>query len=211
MVYSRYARRKEDSIRRAFRLLKVRDAHTARKLLRRSRPGSRLRHFATTSPEAGFKAGLADALLHPCVRSFRIDELMELVDSSGLQPLLFSHADALEGIEDERERIRGMEARHDSPGNFVLYLGRGVSGPRHGKNGSLLMLSPCLRDSVGLFRLTPAHIPARLGHPTPPLGWKARNFLRRFIGPVPWDSLSPESQVTADIYIKALFLLQYRP
>jgi hypothetical protein len=136
---------------------------------------------------------------------------MELVDSCGLQPLLFSHADALEGIDDELERIRGMEARHDSPGNFVLYLGRGVSAPRHGKNGSLLTLNPCLRDCVGLFRLIPAPIPARLGHPTPPLGWKARSFLRRFIGPVPWDSLSIESQVTANIYIKALFLLQYRP
>lgn len=211
MVYSRYARREEEAIRRAFRLLKVSDTTTAKRLIARSRPGSRLHHFDATSPEAGFESGLADALLHPCVHTFRIDELMELVEFSGLQPLLFAHAGAAEDIDEERNRIRLMEARKDSPGNFILYLGHKVNGPCSDKDNSLLMLNPCLRDCVGLLHFNSPHIPARLGHPTPPLGRKERAFLRRFIRPVPWSALPPESREAADIYIKALFLLQYRP
>ncbi|NVN93169.1 MAG: class I SAM-dependent methyltransferase [Desulfuromonadales bacterium] len=211
MVYSRYARREEESIRRALRLLKVRDVATAKRLFARTRPGSRLHHFVTTSPEAGFAAGLADALLHPCVHTFRIDNLMELVDESGLQPLLFAHADAFENVHDEVDRIRRMEARQESPGNFVVFLGRGVSGPCQEMIGSLLVINPCLRDSIGPFRLSRPRIPARLGHPTPHLGWRERHFLRRFIRPVPWNTLTHESQIAADIYTKALFLLQYRP
>ena len=211
MVYSRYARRKEESIRRAFRLLNIRDTTTATRLIARSRPGSRLRGFGATSPEAGFEAGLADALLHPSVRTFRIDELMRLVSHSGLRPLLFAHTGAMDDIDAELERARRMEARQDSPGNFVLYLGRGTNGPCIDKNGSMLMLNPCLRDCVGLSRFAPPRILERLGHPTPPLGRRERAYLRSFIRPVPWNTLTIESRETADIYTKALFLLQYRP
>jgi SAM-dependent methyltransferase len=211
MVYSRYARREEESIRRAFRLIKVHDTATAKQLIGRSRPGSRLHRFGATSPEASFESGLADALLHPRVHTFRIDELMELAGNSGLQPLLFAHAGALEDIDEERERIRRMEAQQDSPGNFILYLGRRANGPCIDKNDSLLLLNPCLRDCLGLLRFGSPHIPARFGHPPPPLGRRERSFLRRFIRPVPWGALTPESREAADIYIKALFLLQYRP
>jgi SAM-dependent methyltransferase len=211
MVYSRYARREEESIRRAFRLIRIHDTTTAKQLIARSRPGSRLHRFAATSSEAGFESGLADALLHPCVHTFRIDELMELANHSGLQPLLFAHSGAREDIDEELKRIRRMEAQQDSPGNFILYLGRRVNGPCIDKNGSLLMLNPCLRDCIGLLRFSSPYIPARLGHPTPPLGRRERSFLRRFIRPVPWSTLTPESREAADIYTKALFLLQYRP
>jgi len=211
MVYSRYARREEEVIRRAFRMIKVSNIATAKRLIARSAPGSRLHRFGATSPEADFESGLADALLHPCVHTFLIDELMKMVELSSLQPLLFAHAGAVEDIDEERKRVRLMEARKDSPGNFILYLGHMVNGPCNGKDNSLLMLNPCLRDCVGLLRFSSPHIPARLGHPTPPLGRKERSFLRRFSRPVPWGSLSPESQEAADIYIKALFLLQYRP
>lgn len=211
MVYSRYARREEESIRRAFRLLGVHDTSAARHLIARAATGSRLKRFSSISPEARFEAGLADALLHPRVHTYRIDQLMELIDSSGLQPLLFAHSHALEDVHEEVNRIRHMEAEQESPGNFVVFLGRSVSGPCQKKNGSLLMLNPCLRDSIGLFRLSRPPIPARLGHPSPHLGWSERRFLRRFLKPVPWDCLSREAQSAADIYTKALFLLQYRP
>lgn len=209
MVYSRYARREEESIRRALRLLKVRDTATLSRLIRRSRPGSRLHRFAETSPEASFEAGLADALLHPCVRTFRINQLLELLERSSLRPLLFAHPGALESPADEVERLRDMEGRRESPGNFVLYAGRGTASPPAGAT-TWLLLNPCLGDAVSPLRLTAPRIPGRLGHPTPHLGWGERAFLRRFLTPVKRDSLSPGERQAADVYTKALFLLQYR-
>lgn len=211
MVYSRYARREEESIRRAFRLLKVRDATTAQQLIDRSEPGSRLHRFSAASHEVGFVAGLADALLHPRVHTFRIDELMEMVHASGLEPLLFAHKDARENPEEEIGRLRRMEACKESPGNFVLYLGHGTKGPCSLDRESLLILNPCLRSSVGLFRIGAPRLPGRLGSPAPALDRRARAFLRRFIRPVQWDALTPESRKVAAVYINALFLLKYRP
>lgn len=209
MLYSRYARRQEDSIRRAFRLLGVKDTATARRLMARSRPGSRLRRYGRESSEAASGSGLADALLHPCVHSFRIDELMELVAAGGLTPLLFAHDGALPAIGEEVERIRAMEVERASPGNFILYLGRNTGSPC-GDPGALL-LNPCLRGCVGRLHLAATLIPGRFGHPTPPLGRSERAFLRGFLKPVARESLSPEARRAADIYTKALFLLQYRP
>jgi SAM-dependent methyltransferase len=211
MVYSRYARREEESIRRAFRLLKIQDIKSAKGLIVQARPGSRLSRFAENSSEAAFTSGLADALLHPCVHTFRIDKFLELVDGSGLQPLLFAHADALENVDDEIGRIRRLETNGRSPGNFVLYLGRkaGQSGPDI--PDPLLVLNPCLRGSVGRFNLGTLRIIPRLGHPTPPIGYKERRFLRPFLKAVSWKTLSPAVQETADIYVQALFLVRFRP
>ena len=128
MVYSRYARRQEESIRRAFRLLGVHEPAVARRLMARSRPGSRLRGFMDASDEAACESGLADALLHPCVHTFRIDAFMELVRQSGLMPLLFAHEGALEDTGQEIGRIRRLEEAGQSPGNFILYLGRSPVG-----------------------------------------------------------------------------------
>jgi SAM-dependent methyltransferase len=210
MVYSRYARADEESIRRAFRLLKVQDPATARSLIARSKPGSRLARFSQASPEAGFDSGLADALLHPCVHTYRIDELMEQVGQSGLEALLFAHQGALDQVASELERLRNMEADRRSPGNFVLYLGKSVNGPCSASDDSLLLLNPCLAGSLGRLSLGRTRIAGRLGHANPELGWKERSFLRRFVKPVPLNSLSTDARAAAEVYIKALFLLQYR-
>jgi SAM-dependent methyltransferase len=209
MVYSRYARREEESIRRAFRLLGVRDTATVKRLLARARPGSRLHRFARASVEASFEAGLADALLHPCVHTFRIHQLMELLEQSDLKPLLFAHRGALESVDQEVERLSRLEARRDSPGNFILYAGRRTASPCTG-TGCSLLLNPCLAKAVSPLRLGTVQIPGRLGHPTPPLGRGERAFLRRFLTPASRESLTPEERRAADVYTKALFLLQYR-
>ena len=211
MVYSRYARRDEESIRRAFKLLKIQDIKAIRRLFARARPGSRLRRFAEKSSEATSASGLADALLHPRVHTFRIDECMELVRGSGLQPLLFAHTDALEDVSDEIRRLRLLETEGRSPGNFVLYLGR-----KNGKSGPdipdpHLILNPCLRGSVGCFDLGTLRIIPRLGHRTPPIGHRERRFLRPFLKAVSWKALSPAVQATAGGYLQALFLLRFRP
>ncbi len=209
MVYSRYARQEEESIRRALRLLKVRDIATLKRLIARSRPGSRLRAFAMASSEAAFEAGLADALLHPCVHSFRIDRLLELLEQSSLKPLLFAHQGALESTEREVERVRDLEARRESPGNFILYAGHASRPPAAGGE-PLLLLNPCLSAAVSPLCLAPSRIQGRLGHPAPPLGRNERAFLRRFRRPVSAEALTPGERAAAEVYTSALFLLQYR-
>lgn len=210
MLYSRYARRSEESIRRAFRLLGISDPARARKILLDSRPGSRLRRFLDTSWEAGTRAGLADALLHPSVLTYRIDELMALASQSGLEPLLFAHDNALPDIDQEIERIRRLEAGKESPGNFVLYLGRNVKGPCLDDRSGFLVLNPCLGSAVGSLRIGTLRIPQRLGNPNPSLGRQERSFLRRFTHPVPCDSLSLQDLKVAAIYKQSLFLLHCR-
>lgn len=209
MVYSRYARKQEESIRRAFKLLNVTDPSAVRRLIKRSKPDSRLRHFAETSSEAGFDAGLADSLLHPRVTTYRIDELMGMVSQSGLQPLLFAHRGALEDVDQEVRRIRQMEALHTSPGNFVLYLGKQASGPCRDSDCQL-MLNPCLTACVRPWQIAPLSIAPRLGHDLPSLGFRDKKILRRFIHPIPLNSLSVDQQHAVAVYIQGLFLLQYR-
>ena len=210
MVYSRYARIEEESVRRVFRLLRVKDPVAAERLIKRSKSGSRLRRFADASDEINFKSGLADALLHPCVHTFRIDGLMEIVRQTGLAPLLFAHNGALQDVGLEIERIRQMEVDKRSPGNFILYLGRNTSGACTDDTGSLIMINPCLQSVAGNFQIGTKNIPSRLGQPNPPIGRLERKFLRRFLKPVPWDAIKPESRSTASVFNKALFLLRYR-
>lgn len=211
MVYSRYARRQEESIRRAFRLLKVTDTTMAKRLIVRARPGSRLHGYAKASSETAFNAGLADALLHPSVHTYRIDDLMDVVRQSGLEPLLFAHDSARQDVGQELERIRRMEAEQRSPGNFILYLGRNVAGPCPSGSGSLVTLNPCLRGSLGGIRFGSLEIAPRLGHAIPPLDRRQRRFLRRFTRPLPWEQTPGDSADLLAVCIKALFLLQYRP
>jgi hypothetical protein len=210
MLYSRYARREEESIRRAFRLLKVRDTTVAQRLIARAKPGSRLQRYAKASSEAGFSAGLADALLHPCVRTFRIDDVIDLIGQSGLELQFFAHTGALADNGLELTRLRRLEVEKESPGNFVFYLGHKTDGPCSEIEQSVVMLNPCLRESVRGVQFGTTRIAARLGQDNPPLGRRQRAFLRRFMRPVPWTDLSAEERATAAVYLQALFLLQYR-
>ena len=211
MVYSRYARFQEESIRRAFRLLKVTDAATARRLLSRARPGSRLREYANASTEAAFMSGLADALLHPCVHTFKIDQLMALVQRSGLEPLLFAHHGARQDVGQEVARIRELETARQSPGNFVLYLGRNVSGPCNGESNAMLALNPCLRGCVTPLRLSAVRLPPRLGRDNPALGFRERSVLRRFTRPLPMEKAGDIPADLLAVCIDSLFLLKYFP
>jgi len=190
--------------------LQVSDPITAAKLIKRSKPGTSLRRFAEASDEVAFKSGLADALLHPCVHTFRIDGLMELVRQTGLQPLLFGHNGAFYDINQEVDRIRRMEADKQSPGNFILYLGHNVASPSANNAGSLVMLNPCLKDAIGFFKFGTTQIPSRLGRPNQPIGRLERQFLRQFLRPVAWETLSRDSQTESLLYFKSLFLLRYR-
>ena len=209
MVYSRYARREEESIRRALRLLRVSEPEQVLQMVKRSKPDSRLRRFFEASDEVAVRCGLADALLHPCVRTYRIDSFMEMVAASGLEPLLFAHPSALSRVDREVERVRELEARRQSPGNFILYLGRGVKGPCSA-DAAVFRINRCLSSAVSGFRPGALRISGRLGHAVAPLDAEARRFLRRFRQPVPAGKLSAEELARADRLSEELFLLRSR-
>lgn len=209
MVYSRYARRDEESIRRALRLLDISEPAAARRLFGRAKEGSRLARYLASSCEADNEAGIADALLHPKVRTFRIGGLMDMIWQTGLEPLLFAHQGALAAVPEEVGRIQALEKERSSPGNFVLYLGKNIMGPGRDNTGNMIALNPCLKEAVSRFRLRTLHIPARAGNENPPLGRSERAFLRQFATPVPTKELSDAAAEAVDAYKRALFLMEY--
>lgn len=208
MVYSRYTRREEESIRRALRLLRVSDPAVVLQMVKRSKPESRLRRFFEESDEVSFRSGLADALLNPQVQTFRIDPFLELVAKSGLEPLLFAHPGALAEVPLEVERIRALERQRQSPGNFVVYLGHKVRGPASLER-AFFQLNPCLLEAVSGFKWGPVDIPGRLGQVNEPLNFLKRRFLHRFKRPVPAHKLSSTELTWAQAYWEKLFLMRY--
>lgn len=209
MLYNRITRRLEESLRRALRIVKIREAKDLKRLIAKAKPGTRLYNFLQHSYDAKSMSGLADALLHPCVHTFSVDDCLDLIAAAGLKPLLFAHADALQDADAEIARLRFLESKGEAPGNFVVYLGRNVNNFSEDKAGSLLMLNPCLKRSVGHFHFGMLRVLSRLGHPNPALGSSERCFLRRFIRPVAWDSLSEADQAHTGEYLQSLFLLRY--
>lgn len=210
MVYSRYARRDEESIRRALRLLNVSDPVRARRLLSKARIGSRLAQYMAASDEAATDAGFADALLHPKVHTFRIDGLMDMIRQTGMEPLLFAHQDALDDLRDEIERLQTLEKEKFSPDNFVLYLGKDIMLPGRNGKDSMISLNPCLASAVSRFSLSTLHITKTTKGSNPPFGRSERQFLRQFIKPVRRSNLSKDMVERVDIYKRERFLMEYQ-
>jgi SAM-dependent methyltransferase len=209
MVYSRYARREEEAIRRAFRLLGIRTTEAARHLLGRARKGSRLAAYLAVSDEAATTSGIADALLHPQVLTYRIDELLEMINQTGLKLLLFAHSGARENPQEELERLRTLEKERHAPDNFVLYLGIPATRDSSHSNGGTIILNPCLRSAVSRLKPGKLRIPPRIGVENPLLTRRDKGFLRRFVTPVRCSELSGEDVTRVAAYERLLFLTEY--
>lgn len=209
MVYSRHGRQEDESIRRALRLLGIRNLDGLRRLARRARKGSRFATYLSTAPEASHASGLADALLHPRVTTFSADALLKLCTDAGLQPLLFAHAGAGLPVAEEVRRLRQAEHENTLCTNFTLYLGRSGDAPPLPDPGRLL-LNPALKSSVSRLQFGTLRISPKLGRPNPPLDRTARAFLRRFVTPQPMDRLNREELQRARIFQDALFLVAIR-
>ncbi|MEI6205151.1 MAG: methyltransferase [Desulfuromonadales bacterium] len=209
MVYSRYARREEEAIRYALRLLGVREADRARQLLRSARPGSRLAGYVAAADEVNTLSGIADALLHPRVQTYKIGELLGMIRQTELEPLLFAHQGALEDSGEEVQRLQILERDRLSPGNFILYLGKKVSHPAGDDAKRMIVLNPCLESAVSQFTFGTMHVPSRFGNCNPSLDRLERRFLRQFINPVNCSELKPDVREAVDMYKRALFLLEY--
>lgn len=210
MLYSRYARRDEESIRRALKLLGITTPHEAKQLLRKAPPDSRLHRYIAASDEHHTVAGLADALLHPCVHTYRIDEILDMVAHCGLVIHRFGHHNACENPAEEIVRLRQLETERRAPDNFVLYLGHHPKQPKT-TAGSLILLNPCLTTIVGRTTFGTARVVERLGCKNPPLTRQERKFLRQFTVPVALNSLSEECKQRVAVYKRLLFLVEYKP
>lgn len=207
MVYSRHARREEESIRRALRLLRVRDVATLCSMTRRAKKGSRFDGYLRSSPEAGHSSGLADALLHPRVTTFTIDALLRLCADAGLEPLFFAHPGAAATVAEEVLRLREAEREGTLSTNFTVYLIRTGSRLLEKSRRGHLLLNPALKSCLGRLQVGTVRIPPKLGMPNPPLDRPARAFLRRFITPQPIDGLSRDDMRKAEVFREAMFLV----
>lgn len=210
MVYSSHGRREAESIRMAFRLLGIKDVPSVKRLIKKADKDSRFYRYVRDSYEATFDAGLADAFLHPCARTFRIDELMATVEKTGLMPLLFAHAGALPDIYTEVERLRRLEKNREAVPNFIVYLGRENRGTCTTRGDTQLMLNPVLRNYVGPFRVGPSVVAPRLGFTNPVLDSDARRFLRKFRRPVFISALDEKELDRAHPFLRAMFLISFR-
>lgn len=209
MLYSRYARQEEESIRRAFKLLGIDSPGKARRLLNKAVAGSRLANYLSASDEPATTSGLADALLHPRVHTYRIDELLEMIAQTGLELMMFAHNDARENPAEEINRLRVFEKDHLSPGNFVLYLRKNNRTQGDKAASSKVMLNPCLVPSVSRFTFGALQIPPRIGIRNPLLTSHERCFLRQFIAPRPGVMISGDAAKSVAVYKRLLFLIEY--
>jgi SAM-dependent methyltransferase len=210
MLYSRYARREEESIRRAFRIIGIDNSDSAKRLLSRAPAGSRLAGYLAASDEAASVSGLADALLHPCVQTYRVDELLEMIKQTDLELLMFAHPGACENPMEEIARLRMLEKDRCSPGNFMLYLRKKNDKQVGGGGESMIMLNPCLVSAVNRFKPGTLHIHARIGIENPLLTYRDRSFLRQFITPVRYNTLSVDGAKLASVYKRLLFLVEFQ-
>ncbi|WP_041970655.1 bifunctional 2-polyprenyl-6-hydroxyphenol methylase/3-demethylubiquinol 3-O-methyltransferase UbiG [Geobacter sp. OR-1] len=210
MVYSKGARGDIEAIRRALRLLGIKDVSTARRLLARAPAGSRAGSCFCSLSEARTENGFADAFLHPSARTYRIDELLAMAEKAGLTPLLFAHPGAVKDVGAETERLRQEERSGGVYYNYVVYLGKRPRGTAPPEKESLLFLNPVLRRGMGMFGLRTLRIDPRLGCENPPIANAARRFLRRFRDPVAVESLSGNDVDRAMTYFDPLFIVTFR-
>lgn len=210
MVYSRQARQEEESIRRALRLLGVKDMNGLRRLTKRVKKGSRFAAYLETATEARDPSGLADALLHPRVVTFTVDRLLQLCSHAGLRPLLFAHPGAAPDTAEEVERLRGMEREGTLSSNFTLYLVRSGHHTPAPVELSRLMINLALRSSIGVLQTGKTIIAAKLGRPNPPLDRRARAFLRTFSTARTIVELDSQERKMAELFRQALFLVAIR-
>ena len=210
MVYSRQQRQGAESIRRAFRMLGIRDLAAAKRLMARAREGSRFHDYLAGFADAGFDEGIADAFLHPRATTFGIDGLLKMIAGTGLEPLLFAHGGALPDVRAEVERLRRCEAEGEGEGNFVLYLGKGVAGGVGPEEGAMLLLNPALARETSGFSILPRRVLPKLGSENPLLDARARKFLRRFREPRPAAALSADERSYLHPFLDAMFLVAFR-
>ena len=215
MVYSAGTRRSVQAARTALRLLRVEDVATIRRLHRKAGADSRFKACIDSNYEAGFDWGLADMLLHPYAKTYRLDELLDSLAQARLEPILFIHPNALPDPDREIARLGDLERSHRLNINFILLAGRvedsemrSIWNRRKASEDTFITLNPVIQKSLPLLpfkRLKPS---PKLGFENPPLDFKTGRLLSRFKHLVRKSSLEPVQWGTVQPHLQALFLTE---
>lgn len=215
MIYSRCARQAIESAGRALRLLQVSNVRQIKALYRRAKPGSRFRECLDATPDAAFDAGLADLFLHPYAKTYTVDELLEWLDQTDLQPLQFIHSGALLEINAEILRLRDLEKRGELSTNFILFAGRreDAAHRQHWQSiktagETLISINPVIRRFLPLLPIIPLQPAPRLGFANPLVDIRGKRLLARFKNPVRLTQIETSQRAAVDAYRRALFLFE---
>lgn len=215
MAYSRCARRSIESAGRALKLLRVQNVRQIKALYRRAKPGSRFRDCLDATPDAAFAAGLADLFLHPCAKSYTVDELLEWLDQADLEPLQFIHPGALRDVSAEIIRLRQLEGCRELTSNFILFAGRREDAVLRRRwetikagGETVISLNPVIRRFLPMFPIIPLQPAPRLGFANPVIDFPGKRLLARFKKPTPLAQINARQRAALDEYRQALFLLE---
>jgi hypothetical protein len=215
MVYSAGARRSIHAVRTAMRMLHVDQVKTIKRLYRKAADSGRFKGCIDSVYEASFDWGLADMFLHPYAKTYKIDELLEILGKAHLQPIIFIHPGALSDIGDEVERLRNLEFTNELAANFILLAGRledseiRFAWNRHRQfQDTFISLNPMIKSSLPLLPLKTLKPGPKLGFENPPIDFKANRMLSKFKNPVRKSNLESGQWETIQPYLRAMFLIE---
>ena len=162
LVYSKYARRPAQSIRTAMKILDINEISELKKIYKKARDGSRFKEYLDSTYESKFDSGLADMFLHPYAKTYTINELLELLNATDFEPLLFIHHGALPEVKAEIERVGDMENKNELSTNFILFAGRKQDVVMRlewetikNHQDTVISLNPIIMNSLALLPLIP--------------------------------------------------------
>ncbi|MBF0297091.1 MAG: class I SAM-dependent methyltransferase [Oligoflexia bacterium] len=131
MVYSKGARSKIESVRRAFKLLKINKLWMIKKLMAKAQKKKinnnreyQFLELIENNYEANFDSGIADMFLHPYAKTYSIEQLITLIDECSLVTLRFTHNGAITDTTNEIERLKILQKEKKLFTNFILFVGK---------------------------------------------------------------------------------------
>ena len=215
MVYSTGVRRSVQAVRTAMKLLHVDEVKSIKRLYRKAADNSRFKDCIESNYEAGFDWGLADMFLHPYAKTYKIAELLEILDKARLEPILFAHPGALSDVRNEIARIRNIELANELSTNFILFAGRmedaeiRLAWSRYRQTqDTFISLNPVIKNSLPLLPFKTLKPGPKLGFQNPPIDFRANRLLSKFKRPVRKSTVEPGVWDAIQPYLKAMFLIE---
>lgn len=216
MVYGKCARKPVESIRKSLKILHINELKKLKVLYKRSKEGSRFRNCLDSTYESKFDSGLADMFLHPYAKTYTINGLLELLDATDFEPLLFIHQGALPDVKAEIERVADMENKNELSTNFILFAGRKQDAAMRLKwesiknqQDTVISLNPVIMNSLPLLPLIPLKPESKLGFENPPIDFRGKRSLSKFRKPVKKSGIKyHDDWEWIEQYLKAMFLIE---
>ncbi len=216
MVYSKCARKPVESIRKSLKILHIDELKKLKVLYKRSKKGSRFRNCLDSTYESKFDSGLADLFLHPYAKTYTINGLLELLDATDFEPLLFIHRGALPDVKAEIERVADMENKNELSANFILFAGRKQDAAMRlewesikNRQDTVISLNPVIMNSLPLLPLIPLKPEPKLGFVNPPINFRGKRLLAKFRKPVKKSTIKyHDDWAWIEQYLKAMFLIE---